>query len=231
MKKQTSPEAVNQQQLSVMTALVGKEIASYLVPNYNEGQKLAIIDEGVLKYLKELLPKATAETIIRQLYDELYDIRFSDKGDKLELAVKSCKDFIAFHESINLLKKYFDPTMKIEYEEPFNQPVRELTISEMVEQYNTMAGMLAQLDAQIKAHPEYKGEAQPVVEVVEVVKPVIAAPSTFNEWRMQEGKDSNNRIIDYRVYLHSDTFKDYFNMQYNDGKLTELMNEAYKSQA
>jgi hypothetical protein len=55
------------QQLSVLTAQIGNNVASYLVPNYNDGQKLAIIDEGVLKYLKDLLPKANPGKLLMAL--------------------------------------------------------------------------------------------------------------------------------------------------------------------
>ena len=147
-------EAVNQQQSMVVeTAQLADQIATFLVPNYNDGQKLAIVDEGVLKYLKNLLPKADAFTIISEFIGELNDAKRLEIG-KLDAAVKCAKDFVAFHETINLMKRYFQPGITIAYKEPFNAAPRPLTITEMCEKYNRMTEELALLDAEIKAHAD-----------------------------------------------------------------------------
>lgn len=132
-------EAVNQQQdnsLSVQTVQIGKHIASFLVPDYNEGQKLSVIDDGVLKYMKDLLPRADGREIVKDLIGNL-----SQLLDKKTIghvivkdAVSECKDFVAFHTSINLLKEYFDPKVTVVRQSPFNvEPPKPKKFSEMTE--------------------------------------------------------------------------------------------------
>jgi hypothetical protein len=169
--KKTETQAVSQQ-LSVLTAQIGTNVASYLVPDYNEGQKLAIIDEGLLKYLKDLLPTSSPYEIINNFISRMKDIR--NTPCTLEAAVKECKDFVAFHEGINLMKRYFDPKTVVTREEPFNLPARELTISEKVDQRNALVEQLAKLDAeinewnmaQLKSEPEIvqKSKLDTVIE-------------------------------------------------------------------
>lgn len=160
--KARTKEAVAQQ-LSVMTALIGTQTASYLVPNYNDGQKLAIVDEGVLKFLKSLLPKASTSEIIRDLIDRLEHIKYN--GD-LQLAVNECKDFVAFHETVNLMKRYFDPNTKVEYEEPFNQEPKPLTFVELLREREKLEEMAKALDKEIAEHPD---RPQPIVQEKVVV--------------------------------------------------------------
>ena len=154
--KTTNKEAVNQQ-LQVLTAQIGKHVASYLVPNYNDGQKLAIVDEGVLKYLKSLLPYASAEKIVSTFIYELQNLLNLDlASEKLLIrAVTEAKEFVAFQESINLMKRYFDPTVTVIRDEPFNAEPRELTITEMIAERNIMAEALAKYDDAINKHPDY----------------------------------------------------------------------------
>lgn len=162
--KQTK-EAVNQQ-LTIDTAQVGAFVAAFLVPNYNDGQQLAIVDEGVLKYLKSLLPKANVNEIVEELINRIKEHRYSaNSTEHLKNVVNECQDFVAFHTSINLMKKYFDPNVKVERAEPFNATPREMTITEMIEHYNVMSEELAKLDVKIKAHPDY-----PTKQSVEVVE-------------------------------------------------------------
>jgi hypothetical protein len=168
-----------------------------------------------------------------------------------------CKDFVAFHEGVNLMKRYFDPKTKVTYEEPFNKEAKPLTLKEMIEQSHLLVLEMKKMHDTISQHPDWVGNVDDIQSKtasfdVEVLTPMMAkepelvqvirkervvetapmaVPKAFRDWRKQEGKDSVNPIVDYRVYLQSDTYKDYFNKQHNDGKLTELMNEAYKSQA
>lgn len=137
-------QAVSQQQdntLSVESVLIGKHVASFLIPDYNEGQKLAVIDEGVLKYLKNLLPKANPWEIINNFINRLLVIASSPCT--LEAAVAEAKDFVAFHESVNLMKKYFDPNMVVIMEKPFNIAEPEPSIDSLVHEWSIMEAKIA----------------------------------------------------------------------------------------
>ena len=139
----TNKQAVNSKQdntLNVQTVLVGKHTASFLVPDYNEGQKLSVIDEGVLKYLKALLPKANTYEIIDNFIERMQDIRKSPCT--LEAAVAEAKDFVAFHESVNLMERYFDPKVDVKYDEPFNVEKPEPTAKELFEEWVKMGDVL-----------------------------------------------------------------------------------------
>lgn len=136
--------------LSVKTAQVGNQIAAFLVPDYMDGQKLAIVDEGVLKFLKSLLPKADFFTIKDQFIEELRDLH------NLEDLVKHTKSFVAFHETVNLLRKYFDPNIKVTTEKPFNKEPEPLTLDEMFLKRELLEKEAKELDEMINAHPDYK---------------------------------------------------------------------------
>jgi len=157
--KKTSKEAVNQPnptQLSILTALVGKETASFLVPDYNEGRQLSIVDDSVLKYLTELLPKADVRTIINNLRDMLYDIANKNVNeDRLAQAVAACGEFVAFHESVNLIKRYFDASVTVTREKPFNLKPDDLTYEELLEMRNKAVDSLHALDQTIFDHPNH----------------------------------------------------------------------------
>ncbi len=114
--------------LSVKTvALNGKESASFLVPDLQENQKLAVVDEKVLNYLTDLLPTADFYSIRRQFRDVI------DGCGTLKELVKEAKEFVTFHESVNLLERFFDPKTEIVREEPLNvaqqpKPIEELMV-------------------------------------------------------------------------------------------------------
>ena len=133
-------EAVNQQEqdnnLSVQAVKIGKNIAAFLIPDYNEGQKLVVIDEGVLKYLKSLLPTASTFDIINNFISSMKDIL--DDPYTLEAAVAEAKHFVAFHESVNLMKRYFDPKVKVTMETPFNVEKPEPTIDEKIAEWEKL---------------------------------------------------------------------------------------------
>lgn len=151
-------EAVNQpesKQFSIMTAQVGKQIANYLVPNYNEGQTLAIVDEEVLKYLTELLPTATTYHITSTLIDKLKDAR-NNSDNILEDIVGICKNFVAFHETVNLLRKYFDPNVKVEREQPFNVTPDAMSLDDLLQYRNVTIDELKDIDNRIFSHKDYK---------------------------------------------------------------------------
>lgn len=150
----------NTKNMTVKTVQVGKQVASFLVPDYNEGQKLAIVDEGVLKYLRALLPKSSAYDIIQKFIDNL---NVAKVDQSLDDAVNEAKDFVAFQKSINLLREYFDPKVKVEMEAPFNV-VRELTITEKSMKLNDLMEEVRKLQAEIDEYneAEKKREAMPI---------------------------------------------------------------------
>lgn len=152
----TKPQAVNQQKdnnLNVQTVLIGKLTASFLVPDYNDGQVLAVIDEGVLKYLKSLLDYASADEIIDGFVHGLEVARLwkGSNKEKLALAVKCCKDFVAFHEGVNLMDKYFNPITVVTREEPFNVEKPTPTVEEMFMEWAKMGD---DLKAKVGKHGE-----------------------------------------------------------------------------
>jgi len=144
--KYTTKATTENKTMTVRTAQVAKQIASFLVPDLNEGQKLAIVDEGVLRYLTALLPKAPQHEIVDQFIQKL--IKIQGEFNSLQLAVDTSREFVAFHESVNLLRTYFDPKIKIEVEEPFNV-VREMTITEKALRINVLQEEINKLSKEI----------------------------------------------------------------------------------
>ena len=164
-------------EMTVQTAQLNDQVAAFLVPNYNDGQKLAIVDEGVLKYLRALLPKASSSDIILKFIDRLRDAMRNPDVDTLEQSVKEAKDYVAFHESINLLKRYFDPNAKITYDEPFNIASKPLTVNEMMEKGHKLADELNALTQQITNHPDWKDFENDInAQSVEYLTPKPMAP-------------------------------------------------------
>lgn len=158
-KKQTNQD----NSLTVKTVgLNPKQSAAFLVPDYMEGQQLAVVDEGVLKYLKSLLPKANAYEIIDEFIKRMEIVR--NHPCTLGAAVKEAKDFVAFHETVNLLNVYFNPQTKVIREKPFNIEM-ELTLDELVDKKNQAIQMVADLEALIQSHPDWMKPKQEVVVV------------------------------------------------------------------
>ena len=160
MLKQTK-EAVNQQQannLNIQTVQIGKFLASFLVPDYNEGQKLSVIDDGVLKYLRALLPIASCRIIVKSLKENITNLLedYHDDDTLLAYAVDECKNFVAFHTSINLLKQYFDPKVTVIREEPFNvEPPKPKEINDMtVDELNELKSQLFNQIGELKTNLE-----------------------------------------------------------------------------
>lgn len=166
-KQRTNAQTTENQSLTVKSVMVNaKQSAVFLVPDMTEGQKLAVVDEGVLKYLKSLLPKANGQEIVSELTDRLRSLVNSYKltpHEMLESAVKECQDFVAFHTTVNLLKTYFDPKTTVEVEKPFNveEEPRELTITELALKRNDLSQELADIDDKI-----YKYNQQQEPEIV-----------------------------------------------------------------
>lgn len=104
----TQKEAVNQQQdngLNVQTIKINdKQSAALLVPEFQEDQKLAIVDEEVLNYLVNLLPEADTSEIVNKLITKLQRNGMRD----LKVAVKISYDFVVFHKTVNLMERYFE---------------------------------------------------------------------------------------------------------------------------
>lgn len=137
-------QAVKQQQdntLNVQTVLINKKQSSFLVPDFTENQKLAVVDEGVLKYLKELLPKANAYEIINNFIERMEKIR--NYPCTLKVAVQEAKDFVAFHETVNLMDKYFNPNVTVTLDEPFNVEKPAPTIDELILEWSKLEGRIA----------------------------------------------------------------------------------------
>lgn len=155
-------QAVNQQQdnnLNVQTVQIGKHVASFLVPDYNDGQKLSVIDDGVLKHLKNLLPKASSYDIVKNFRDEINTLLHGEMPgteNLLEDAVKLAKDFVAFHTSINLIKQYFDPKVTVIREEPFNveppkpKEINDMTVDELNELKSQLFNQIGELKTNLK---------------------------------------------------------------------------------
>lgn len=137
--------------MTVKTAQLDNQIAAFLVPDYNDGQKLAIVDEGVLEYLKSLLSTARTRDIIMAFRMKLE--KAGEEND-LKMAVEMAQQFVAFHKSVNLLDDYFDVSISKHIEEPFNV-TRELTITEMIDKLNQMTEELAKYKTEVENHPDY----------------------------------------------------------------------------
>lgn len=162
-KQRTNAQTTENQSLTVKSVMVNaKQSAVFLVPDMTEGQKLAVVDEGVLKFLKSLLPSASSYDIVSNLINRLDDVRRGK--DMLENAVKECQDFVAFHTTVNLLKTYFDPKTTVEVEKPFNQTPEPPTLEEMIKERDEMSSYLDGLEKAIIDHPNY-GMPEPKVAV------------------------------------------------------------------
>ena len=68
-----------------------------LTPNHD--RPLAIVDLKVLKALSEYLPKGDVSEII-----EAHVVRLRNSGN-LTNAIEVSKEFVAFHETVNLIKE------------------------------------------------------------------------------------------------------------------------------
>ena len=95
-------------------ALDAKQSALFLLPDLSEGQGLAVIDTAVLKYLTALLPTANYWEIAANFRTK------AKECTNLRELVACAKDFVVFHESVNLLERFFDPTTEVVMDEPFN---------------------------------------------------------------------------------------------------------------
>jgi hypothetical protein len=134
---------------------IGKQIAAFLIPDYNADQKLAVVDEGVLKYLKSLLPKANAWEIIDGFIKRMEAI--ANKPCTLEAAVAEAKDFVTFHETVNLMKRYFDPSVKVTMEDPFNVEKPAPTIDEKIEMWEALeASIIGEIGVSIHEYKDSK---------------------------------------------------------------------------
>jgi len=168
---QKTQQAVNQQDgtVNIKSAQLGKQIAAFLVPDYMEGQKLAIVDESVLDYLTKLLPTASYDEIKHAFIQDCRDM------DNLDALVLHAKRFVAFHETCNLLKYYFDKNAKVVMEEPFNkapEPPKLLTLQEMELKLELMHKEAEELMGDITNHPDSKHRDFKAKNVVE--EPIVA---------------------------------------------------------
>jgi len=115
MQTKTQATAVAKEQFNVKTvALNAKQSALFLVPDLSDYQELAVIDSGVLKYLTELLPSANYWEIASAFRNKCKSV------DNLKDLVAVAKEFVVFHESVNLLERFFDPKAEVVIEKPFN---------------------------------------------------------------------------------------------------------------
>lgn len=96
--EQVKQEAVNQQTVTLPN---GQE-APILVANLNEGIKMVIISENVLKYLTKLLPEANMWDICAV---HITNVKAMNPPT-MEKFTKLLRDELEFHESINLVKEY-----------------------------------------------------------------------------------------------------------------------------
>lgn len=104
-------------------ALDAKQSALFLLPDLAEHQSLAVIDTAVLKYLTALLPSASYWEIAANFRTK------AKECNNLKELVACAKDFVVFHESVNLLERFFDPTTEVVMDAPFNV-VKEKTFEE-----------------------------------------------------------------------------------------------------
>lgn len=74
------------------------QTAVSFVPEDSKG--LAIVHLSVVKRLTEMLPRVHPQEIQTDLLDRL------SSSSNLDYLVNTCKDFIAFHETVNLIKEY-----------------------------------------------------------------------------------------------------------------------------
>lgn len=88
-------------------ALNDKQSASFLVPDLMEGQQLAVVDENVLQFLTSLLPEANYWDITAR-----FTSKCKEQSD-LKSLVACAKNFVAFHETVNLLDRFFDPNAEV----------------------------------------------------------------------------------------------------------------------
>lgn len=139
-------QAVSQQEVTVKTVqLQGKESSAFLVPDLQEGQVLAVVDEEVLRFLTELLPTASTREIIDAFIEKLRVIKARNDGmGDLKEAVAVAKHFVSFHTTVNLLDRYFDPKSTVVKEKPFNVA---MTLDELVDKWQELEAQIAgQLD-------------------------------------------------------------------------------------
>lgn len=123
--------------LSVATMqLNDKQTAPFLVPDVQEIQELAIVDSGVLKYLTKLLPTASFSEIKHDFIERLRDCL------ELEALVVESSQFVVFHETCNLLKRFFDPKTEVVLEDPKNI-VKELTLNDKILMWENLGADLA----------------------------------------------------------------------------------------
>lgn len=170
---QIKKQAVSQQKdnsLSVQTVIIGKKQASFLVPDLSDDQKLAVIDEEVLEFLKSLLPTANDYEIINNFITKMERIR--NTPCTLEAAVAAAKHFVTFHESVNLMEKYFDPKVTVVMEEPFNVVKPEKTIDEKIAELEKLeANIVGTLGTSVSEYKWNKRQETIIEEGPQVVGP------------------------------------------------------------
>lgn len=155
--------------LSVKTVGINsKQSAPFLVPELNEGQKLAVVDEGVLKYLTDLLPTASFEEIKHEFIEKIRDTY------TLKKMLVAIRETLVFHETCNVLERYFDPKTTVTLEAPFNVPKPEPTLLERAITWCSERDELARLTGElgydsIQDYAEHT--TKPDVQPVEVAIP------------------------------------------------------------
>lgn len=155
-------QAVKQQQtdntLTVKTVMVNEKLsASFLVPDYNEGQILAVVDENVLNILRKLLPSADIAEIMHQFHEQ------TEKVYSLDQWVALLRKELAFHQTVNLMRQYFDPKVVVTKEHPFNIEPKPLTFEEMKLRYESMITEMDMLQTMIKEHADNPANVAEVV--------------------------------------------------------------------
>lgn len=164
-------QAVDQQEVTVKTVqLQGKESSSFLVPDLQEGQILAVVDEGVLEFLTSLLPKANVWDIITKFVRRMDEIK--NDPCTLDAAVDEAKRFVTFHTSVNLLRRYFDPKTLIYKEKPFNV-VEELTITEKSLKINEMKEQIMKWELEIDKYNDEQEAKENEERMVDVMPTVV----------------------------------------------------------
>ncbi len=115
-----------QQELSVSTVVLNdKQSAPFLVPDLQDSQELAVVDKGVLGYLTKLLPTANFTEIRYEFIQKLKDTQ------NLQGMVDCAKQEIVFHETCNLLARFFDPKVKVTLTKPLNTEPQIATIEDL----------------------------------------------------------------------------------------------------